>query len=216
MERDYIDIYCERVGPEFWAEPVNALTNLAFLVSAALLTLMLVRRGADGGRDPAAWTLVGLVYLIGIGSGLFHTLAVRWALLADVIPIALFILIYTYYALRRFVGLAVWGGLIGVVAVLAVAAATPPLTGFRGGSYVAALLAMIVIGSVLRLRGGHPAGGAILSAAGVFAVSLAFRTADGPLCEAFPTGTHFVWHMLNAVVLYIVARAMIRFGRADA
>lgn len=216
MERGYIDIYCERIGPGFWAEPLNAVTNLAFLVSAAALTYALLRKGAEGGRDPAAWTLVGLVYLIGIGSGLFHTLAVRWALLADVIPITLFILLYTYFSLRRFVGLRVWGGLLGVVAVLAVAAATPALTGFRGGSYVAALLALIVIGAVLRLGRGHPAGNALLSAAGVFAVSLAFRTADGPLCEALPIGTHFVWHMLNAVVLYIVARAMIRFGGAGA
>ena len=216
MERGYIDIYCERVGPEFWSEPVNAVTNLAFLISAAVLTMALVRADRKTARDPAPWILVVLVYAIGIGSGLFHTLAVRWALLADVIPISLFILIYTYLALRRFVRTPIWGGLLGVVAVLAVAASVPALTGFRGGSYVAALLAMIVIGLTLRLRDAHPGGAALLSAAAVFAVSLAFRTADGPICETFPIGTHFLWHILNAVVLYIVTRAMIRHGTAKA
>ncbi|MFT7390517.1 MAG: hypothetical protein ACI9ZH_000740, partial [Paracoccaceae bacterium] len=29
-----IDAYCERLGPQFWAEPVNAATNLAFLIGA--------------------------------------------------------------------------------------------------------------------------------------------------------------------------------------
>ena len=29
-----IDIYCERVGPDFWAEPLNAISNAAFLVAA--------------------------------------------------------------------------------------------------------------------------------------------------------------------------------------
>ena len=29
-----IDLYCERFGPGIWAEPINALTNLAFLVAA--------------------------------------------------------------------------------------------------------------------------------------------------------------------------------------
>jgi len=29
-----IDLYCERLGPGIWAEPINALTNLAFLVAA--------------------------------------------------------------------------------------------------------------------------------------------------------------------------------------
>ena len=32
-----IDIYCERLGPGFWAEPVNALSNGAFLVAGAFL-----------------------------------------------------------------------------------------------------------------------------------------------------------------------------------
>ena len=27
------DLYCERTGVEFWSEPVNALTNLAFVVA---------------------------------------------------------------------------------------------------------------------------------------------------------------------------------------
>jgi len=30
-----IDLYCERLGPEFWAEPINALTNGAVLYLAA-------------------------------------------------------------------------------------------------------------------------------------------------------------------------------------
>ena len=33
---DPIDAYCERLGPGFWAEPLNAWTNLAFLLAALL------------------------------------------------------------------------------------------------------------------------------------------------------------------------------------
>ena len=29
-----IDGYCERTGPEYWSEPVNAVTNAAFLIAA--------------------------------------------------------------------------------------------------------------------------------------------------------------------------------------
>lgn len=32
--RSHIDAYCERIDPGFWSEPINALTNLAFLVAA--------------------------------------------------------------------------------------------------------------------------------------------------------------------------------------
>ena len=28
-----VDLYCERLGPSFWAEPVNAFSNAAFLIS---------------------------------------------------------------------------------------------------------------------------------------------------------------------------------------
>ena len=78
--------YCERTGPAFWAEPVNALTNAAFLIAAALLC-----RRADVRGDPPALALAILTGIVGIGSFLFHTLAVHWSMLADVIPIALFI-----------------------------------------------------------------------------------------------------------------------------
>ena len=132
---------------------------------------------------------------------------------ADVIPIALFILLATYLALRRLAGVNVLVSLAGMLAVLGLAAAISALLRFGGGSYLAALIAMLVIGLYLRYRLRQPAGAAILTAAGIFAVSLTLRTLDRPLCEAVPTGTHFLWHLLNAVVLTLVARAIIRHGR---
>lgn len=213
MKQGYIDIYCERTGPEFWSEPVNAVTNLAFIVAAFFLMRMILRAGPDVRRDAAVWILAGLVFVIGVGSSLFHTFATRWAMLSDVIPIALFILIYTWYAIRRFAGAPAWGAALGVAAVLGLAVAVPPLTGFRGGSYVAALTALIVIGGFLRLARAHPAGNALLAAAAVFAVSLTLRTIDEPLCALVPLGTHFLWHLLNGCVLFIVVRALVLFGR---
>ena len=45
-------------------------------------------------------------------------------------------------------------------------------------------------------------------AAGVFTLSVAFRTVDIAVCAAFPLGTHFLWHSLNGVVLYLLLRAL--------
>lgn len=213
MERSYIDIYCERMGPGLWAEPLNAITNLAFIVAAYFLIRMILRGGPALRRDAGIWVLTALVLTIGIGSGLFHTFATRWAMLMDVIPIAFFILIYTWYALRRFVEAPAWVCALGVAAVLGLAMAVPPLTGFRGGAYVAALTTLVVIGSYLKFSRGHPAGMALLLAAATFAASLTFRTVDAPLCEAVPFGTHFMWHVLNGCVLFIVVRALVLFGR---
>ena len=101
MQPDTLDLYCERTAPGLWNEPLNALTNLAFLLAGLLLVVALRRAGPAVRRDPAILALVALLFLIGLGSGLFHTFATRWAVLADVIPIALFILLYMYLALRR-------------------------------------------------------------------------------------------------------------------
>ena len=82
-----VDGYCERLDPGLWAEPLNAVTNLAFLI-AAFAAWRLVRH--DG--LPLAKLLVLILTLIGIGSGLFHTFATIWASLADTLPILAFIL----------------------------------------------------------------------------------------------------------------------------
>ena len=67
-----IDLYCERQGPALWAEPVNALTNFAFL-AAGWATWRLMRRRAV--RLASVGILPALMLAVAVGSGLFHTLA---------------------------------------------------------------------------------------------------------------------------------------------
>ena len=46
-----------------------------------------------------------------------------------------------------------------------------------------------------------------------FALSLALRTLDRDVCDYVPVGTHFLWHLLTGLVLYLVSRTMIRKNR---
>jgi len=217
--------YCERTDPGFWAEPANAASNLAFLIAAAMAYRRWRRAGGD---DAAALGLIVIVVAVGVGSFVFHTLATRGAMLLDVGPIAVFIHGYLLLALRRFLRLAV---LIAVGVVLAFAtfsALMQMLTpvGWLGGSsgYLPALGAMIFVGvsacfgawdTPAARTGPHDAGAAridqvraraagrmLLTAAAVFAVSLTLRSIDMAACDVFPRGTHFIWHLLNATVLY--------------
>lgn len=216
MEQDYIDIYCERLGPGLWAEPLNLVTNLAFLLAGIAAVFVLRRTSAEVQRDPAVVALVVLLFLVGLGSGLFHSFATTWAVLADVVPVAVFILLYMYLALRRFVGLPLWICALAVAAVLGLVVALPLLFGFSPRTYGVALLTMLGVGGFLHFGRRHPAGMRILGAAGIFALSLGFRTADLPLCALLPIGTHFLWHLLNAAVLFSLTRTMVRYGRPDA
>jgi len=210
-----IDAYCERLGSGFWAEPVNALTNIAFLIAAVAAAVLLAQRRR---ADPAAALLVALTVAIGIGSFLFHTIATVWSSLADVIPIAIFILAYFFVAMRRFLAVPPLGAVVLTAAYEAASLAFPRL--WRGlvpagsdplGSsvgYVPALLAMLVVGGLLLMRDAAT-GRRLLAAGGVFAVSLALRSVDLAICTAVPLGSHFLWHILNAVVLYLLMRATI-------
>ena len=137
-----IDQYCERVGPEFWAEPLNAVTNAGFLLAAIVAFLMWRRKTPD---DRIALLLIGIVFLTGVGSFLFHTFATKWAEMADVIPIVLFIHLYLLIALKRFLGLS-WvlaGALVIGFFVMspALGEAWAPLVG-SSAFYLPALLAI--------------------------------------------------------------------------
>ena len=218
--------YCERaLDGAFWAEPFNAASNAAFWLAAVAGLVVWLRCPRDR-RQLVDVALIALVFVIGTGSFLFHTFATRWAVLADVFPIVFFMLVYLGVALRRFLG---WGwlatllGVIGFFLVLQGAenircGDRPCLNGSVG--YIPAFVVLLVIGVVLRARA-HPAGRSLIAAGLLFAVSLTFRTIDKSYCTAIdwglshaPVGTHFIWHILNAVLLFVLIRASIRYGEA--
>ncbi len=213
--------YCERLSGAFWAEPLNAVTNGAFIL-AALAGLLLWRRA--GGRDLAAALLIGLVFAIGVGSFLFHTMPRRWTLLADVVPIQLFAFSCFGLALRRFLGFSPAASLAGtmmfVAAAFGLSAALGPLlpAGMRGSAgYAAFVLGLFGVALALRLRGMAPEAARLLMWAGlVFALSLTLRSLDSAACEVVPFGLHWAWHVLNAVVLALLLRALIAHGPGPA
>ncbi|PSM19254.1 ceramidase domain-containing protein [Nitratireductor sp. StC3] len=211
---DPIDIYCERTGPHLWAEPLNALTNLAF-VAAGIWGLREARRH-DAGRF--ATVLCWWVIAIGIGSGLFHSFANRLTIWADIVPIATFVLAYTLYNLRRFLRLPLAWSLLALVAFYAVAGLVTWLVPDRLNAatngtlgYLPALLALVFFGALLVARG-HPAGRYNLAAAALFVVSATFRAIDPDICSALPIGTHFLWHTLNGLMLGVLLAATTRFA----
>ncbi len=213
MERGWttaINAYCERTDASFWSEPVNAITNAAFLIAAALAFLAWRRQPR---ADWPALALILILTAIGIGSFLFHTFANRWSMLADVIPITIFIYVYFFFAMRRYFGLNLLFALALTIGFFALSAAIgamlPPRFLNGSGGYLPALGAILVVGLILIPRDRETAR-TLIAAGVVFAVSLTARSIDAAACEALPLGTHFLWHVLNAVVLYILLVGMMR------
>ncbi|WP_418591884.1 ceramidase domain-containing protein [Ponticoccus sp. (in: a-proteobacteria)] len=191
-----VDGYCERLDAAFWAEPVNAATNAAFL----LVALFMWGRTFGLGR-----VLAAVLFIIGVGSFLFHTLAQPWAGLADTLPILGFVLLYIFAANRDFWRLGTWPAAGLTLLFFPFAAATTPLFAMIpgiGGSamYMPVPLLIALYAAMLARRAPQTARGLAIGAA-ILLVSLTARVLDEPLCAVWPLGTHFLWHMLNAAML---------------
>ena len=196
-----MDAYCERLGPGLWAEPLNALSNGAFLLASAVLLVGLARRTERPPRS--AWALPALLGVVGLCSLAFHTFATTATAALDSLSILVYVLVGVFLLVRQGfgvragrAGLVTFGFAVFVIAVDGLLAlAGPDLT---LGGYLPALLGLVGFAVLLRSR-------LLGAAAAVFTVSLTLRTLDAPLCDQLPSGTHWMWHCLNAVVLTLVA-----------
>lgn len=214
MWNEQIDSYCERVDFSFWSEPVNALSNLAFLIAA--LWIWPKTRGL-----PLARLLTGVLFAIGVGSFAFHTTATRWGAMADTLPILAFILIYIFAATRDFFGLETWKSVLVTLLFFPFAAATVPLFAQLGlgssSAYAPVPLLIFIYAMLLRPSAPKTARGLALGAL-ILCLSIFMRWLDMPLCGGFPLGTHFLWHLLNALMLvhmiavYVNHRTVLRSG----
>ncbi|MGB7891835.1 MAG: ceramidase domain-containing protein [Microcoleus sp.] len=204
---DYIDLYCERMMPGLWSEPLNALSNISFLIAAGAI-FQLARRQKK--VPTGIWILITLATSIGIGSTLFHTFATPWARLLDVIPIMLFQLgflwLYSRQVVRMKYGYA--GGLL--VGFFFASNFSNEFTNVFNGSlsYAPAFLVLLGFG-VYHYQQQKREPFILLAASGVFLLALSFRTLDQTICPYFSIGTHFLWHLCNGILLYLSARALI-------
>jgi hypothetical protein len=232
---EHVFLYCERgTDPGLWAEPLNVISNAGYFLAALIFWQLVLWRPREE-RSADHYLLVALGFLIGFGSLAFHLYADKGTEIADVVPIALFMLVYLGFALNRFlfvppgwtvllvIGFAVlaavaaqvqcWEGGIGLAGT-DVAGAKPCLNGSVG--YLPALAALIIVGLALIERH-HRAAPYVAWAAVIFAVSIIFRSVDMAFCDQVlidgrEVGTHFIWHLLNAVVLFLLLRASLEAG----
>ena len=193
-----IDIYCERLDIGIWAEPINAVTNVAFILAAIIMWLRCKK--LIEGR-----ILSFLLFSIGCGSFLFHTYAQTWAALLDVTAILIFILTYIFVANRRFF---VWSKLVSLIGVILFFPYQLILTSilsniqFFGSSvqYIPVAILIFIYSGLLRKSEPNLSRGLFIGAA-ILCLSIISRTVDEPLCSILSVGTHFVWHILNAIML---------------
>lgn len=202
-----VDLYCERVVPSFWAEPVNALTNIGFVIAAWYVWRAALREKVF---ESGIAVIIGMIVAIGIGSFLFHTMATPFTRWLDIAPILLFQLLFIGFYTRRVINLPV--AVIGILLLVFLAACVygRQFPDAINGSliYAPALVVIFVLG-LYHYQSRKVERGLLLVAASLFLISIFFRSIDNMICSQFALGTHFLWHILNALVIYLAMRALI-------
>ena len=202
-----LDLYCERMDSGFWAEPVNAFSNIGF-VFAAYFCWRMARR--EQVRDSGIVAITVMIVAIGIGSFLFHTMpsaVTRWL---DVAPVFIFQLLYLGLYCRRIVGLSLAGSGLLLLVFLVTALVASQFPDMINGSLIYAPASMVVLAlGVYHYQGQKIERSLLLAAAGVFLLALVLRSVDNRICMEFELGSHFLWHVLNALVIYLAMRALI-------
>jgi hypothetical protein len=203
-----MDVYCERVGPGLLAEPLNAITNISFLL-AAWAAWVLAKR-----TDTLSFgvrVLLGLAASIGIGSILWHTLATPWTLILDIVPILFFIIWYIWLYTRDVLGMRAPFCVASIGAFLVGTYGVMPYAHVLHGAlvYAPGLFTVVVLG-IVHAREHRVARFTLLAAAGVYLAALVFRTIDNEVCPVLPIGTHFLWHSLIGLVTYLAMSCLIQ------
>lgn len=201
-----LDLYCERTEPGLWSEPFNVLTNFAFLFAA----WMLWQRQLPSEARREARRMAVLLAVVGVGSGLFHLTGQQWANWADVGAIMLFIVVFLQRYLSRVVRASSGGVVLAVIGLLLLCRLIGSFgdLGMNGSEPYLAPWLVLAIFSRWAARKSPASLPWMLAASCLFPISLALRSLDLALCDAWPMGTHFGWHLLNAMVLYLCARGL--------
>jgi len=199
-----IDIYCERVDASLLSEPLNLVSNISFLL-AAVLAWRANRR--DIGRSSWNDWLCGFGFLVGLGSATFHSFGTLWAQALDVIPIGIFVVVSLSFIARTAFGRTWRSSVIAIVGYGFVTAVLAVLVDPRwvNGSqlYFGIVPTLLFLGWKA-----PPMRRYLLIAAGIFCVSVVFRSIDMHVCDSFSLGTHFLWHLCNGVMNYFVLRTI--------
>lgn len=204
---------CERHAPGMLSEPLNVISSFAFMF-VAIWIYRYYHRHEDLERK-WIWdihALTFLTFIIGFNSVAFHTFPNPTTELMDTLAIVMFIMIYFWSVLFRIGRCNFFQALVAFVAFLGfshmLVAQFPNALNDSIG-YLSSMISLIMIAVYLHLKA-RPSSQHYMMAAIVGVCSLFCRAIDHAVCPMLHVGTHFIWHMLNATLLYILLKQIVR------
>jgi hypothetical protein len=206
-----LHMYRERDGAtEFFAEPFNACSNIAFVLATYWGIRYLL---ANKVSDQISWILTILPTLIAIGSFAFHTVPNSLTMLADMIPIAVFQCFMIWEFSRRLLQASRMMSSAIMLAMIALCAILFPNHSLLNGSlfYMPNVLLMLVFSALWSIRVEREPY-LLLMGTCFFIFALSARSIDWLV--PWSVGTHFLWHMSNGAMVYVLLRACVMLRSA--
>ena len=202
--------YCEDEAWGMIAQPWNTLSNIGFLLVTWALWRLYRSLSAREQRLSLAM-LIGSPVLIALGSTIWHTTQVGWTLWIDIASIALFAVLYIFYGGQQFAN---WS-LTRIIFILAAIGALCGLSSWalgdiipqRSGGFIP-LIFVILFMAYATIH--HSTRTALWFIAAVLSlvIALVMRISDLALCDLTPAGTHYIWHILTALTVYMLVRGL--------
>lgn len=219
--KQFIDFYCERIAGNFdhgFGEPLNTITNITFIIASALIFREIFKNKLFKLKNFDIVFLAFTLGLIGVGSSIYHATPSNHTELMDVIPISTFIHLYLISFFIRVLKFKIWQALSVFFAFVFVGywcgANLDPQTLNGTIMYIPTYIMLFVMMGFLYLQEKSSAKVKtkhLALTALIWSFSLTFRTIDIPACEiTYGIGTHILWHILNAIVLYRLIVLIIR------
>ena len=198
---DHTFFYCERTNLDLLSEPLNFFTNLFFLIASILLLF-------NKAIKDKKYAL--LIFLIGIGSMLLHSIPNKLTGGLDVLFIMLFVYYYIYKIYIKLNIKKYFSIIISISFILfCFIFGYFFINTFLGSSafYLPIILHLILLYFYFLFNKKiYKHYKLLLYISILFSCSFLLRSVDIHICNIFFIGTHFIWHILNAVVLYLLIK----------
>ena len=209
----WITEYCERIGNEFYSEPFNALSNIAFFVSAFFIYKLLKKHAI---KSFGYWFLFTLLVLGSIGSLLWHSFRNPLTLSLDAVPIFIFFFTFVYLLLEQLTRSKRKALILLVSFFILQVLASYVFPTFLNGSIRHVVNGIAFLGIVVWLYKKYANFSRHLPVAFLlYILAILLRSIDNSVCSIFPVGTHFMWHVLNAAAAYFAIRALLKINSSN-
>lgn len=200
-----MDFYCERVNDNFFNEPINAISNIFFLI----ISVFTYRLQKELKVKKIFYFLPILIFCIGLGSFFFHLKPNTITLYLDVFPIflfsVLFIILFNKYELK----ISALNNFLFIFSYLLLFVFITPMLSYEflnGSEFYFVNYLVLAIYTIILFFKKSQNFKLIFLALLIFNISIILRTIDNLVCDIFKIGTHFLWHIINAYLLFILSK----------